>query len=192
MAFLMNPIISNELNLFAQELQYFLSPVVLQDIAKQVGFVQRSSKYQANELIALCVWLSQEIASTSLTLCSQLEASTGVLMSSEGLNQRFNPATVAFLREVFTSLLTQKLCTNQSLSAHIISTFNRIRILDATVFQLPDHFATDYQGSGGVVIRQAFLSIKIEGISSFSTRIIIIKRNSKLCEVAYPFHLLYH
>lgn len=49
MAFLMNPIISNELNLFAQELQYFLSPEVLQDIAKQVGFVQRSSKYQANE-----------------------------------------------------------------------------------------------------------------------------------------------
>ena len=66
-AFLMNPIISNELNLFAQELQYFLSPVALQDIAKHVGFVQRSSKYQANELIALCVWLSQEIASTSLS-----------------------------------------------------------------------------------------------------------------------------
>ncbi|MEB2299740.1 hypothetical protein LAV72_08905 [Lysinibacillus xylanilyticus] len=45
----MTPIISNELNLFAQELQYFLYPVFLQDIAKQVGFVQRSSKYQANE-----------------------------------------------------------------------------------------------------------------------------------------------
>ncbi|HDR7867440.1 MULTISPECIES: transposase [Bacillus] len=112
----MNPIISNELNLFAQELQYFLSSVVLQDITKQVGFVQRSSKYQANELIALCVWISQEVASASLThLCSQLEASTGVLMRSEGLNQRFNPAAVAFLREVFTSLLTQKLCSNHSL-----------------------------------------------------------------------------
>ncbi|MGG0301739.1 hypothetical protein ABEY59_25745 [Bacillus albus] len=49
---MMNPIISNELNLFAQELQYFLSPIVLQDIAKQIGFVQRSSKYQANELIS--------------------------------------------------------------------------------------------------------------------------------------------
>ncbi len=116
MVFLMNPIISNELNLFAQELQYFLSSVVLQDITKQVGFVQRSSKYQANELIALCVWISQEVASASLThLCSQLEASTGVLMRSEGLNQRFNPAAVAFLREVFTSLLTQKLCSNHSL-----------------------------------------------------------------------------
>lgn len=31
----------------------------------------------------------------------------------------------------------------------MISLFNRIRILDATVFQLPDAFATDYQGSGG-------------------------------------------
>jgi len=70
-------------------------------------------------------------------------------MSPEGLNQRFNPAAVAFLREVFTSLLTQKLCSNQSLSAHMMSIFNRIRILDATVFQLPDTFAIDYQGSGG-------------------------------------------
>jgi len=35
------------------------------------------------------------------------------------------------------------------LSSHLISTFNRIRILDATVFQLPDAFASEYQGSGG-------------------------------------------
>ncbi|MFB6803459.1 IS4 family transposase [Peribacillus butanolivorans] len=146
----MNPIISSELTLFAKELQRFLSPLVLQETAKQMGLVQRSSKYQAAELIALCVWLSQEVASTSLTqLCSRLEASTGVLMSPEGLNQRFNPAAVTFLREVFTSLLTQKLCLNQSLSSDMISTFKRIRILDATVFQLPDSFATNYQGSGG-------------------------------------------
>ena len=101
-------------------------------------------------MAALCIWISQHVASDSLTrLCSQLFANTATLMSPEGLNQRFNPAAVAFLREVFTSLLTQKLCSNHSLSAHVISTFNRIRILDATVFQLPDHFATDYQGSGG-------------------------------------------
>src|SRR4051812_40936487 len=146
----MNPIITSELTLFAHELQRFLSPTALEQIAKQVDFVQRSSKYQANELMALCVWLSQEVASTSLTqLCSRLEASTGVLMSQEGINQRFNPGAVAFLREVFTSLLTQKLCATQSLSSDIISIFKRIRILDATVFQLPDSFATAYQGSGG-------------------------------------------
>ena len=102
----MNIVPSEELALFSQELQRLLSPMVLQHMAKQVGFVQRLSKYQANELMALCVWLSQEVAHTSLTqLCSRLEASTGVVMSPEGLNQRFNPAAVTFLREVFTALL---------------------------------------------------------------------------------------
>ncbi len=157
MVFFMNPIISSELSLFAQELQRFLSPLVLQEIAKQVGFVQRSSKFQANELIALCVWLSQEVASTSLTqLCSRLEASTGVLMSQEGLNQRFNPTAVAFLREVFTSLLTQKLCATHSLSSHMISSFERIRILDATLcfsYLIPS--PPIIKALVGVVIRQA-------------------------------------
>ena len=76
-----------------------------------------------------------------------LYANAATPMSPEGLNQRFNPAAVTFLRKVFTSLLTQKLCSNHSLSAHIISTFNRI--LDATVFQLRGQFTTDYQGLGG-------------------------------------------
>src|SRR4051794_22657177 len=146
----MNPVLSDSITLFAQELQRFLSPTALQEIAKKTNFVQRTSKHQGNELVALCVWLSQKVASTALTqLCSRLEASTGVLMSPEGLNQRFNSAAVAFLRAVFTSLMNQKLCATQSLSSDILSIFKRIRILDATVFQLPDSFATDYQGSGG-------------------------------------------
>ena len=73
----MNTLPSEELALFSQELQRLLSPMVLQHMAKQVGFIQRSSKYQANELMALCVWLNQKVAHTSLTqLYSRLEAST--------------------------------------------------------------------------------------------------------------------
>lgn len=53
MVFFMNPIISSELTLFAQKIQHSLSTIVLKEIAKKVGFVQRSSKYQANELIAI-------------------------------------------------------------------------------------------------------------------------------------------
>jgi len=87
-----------------------LSPQALQQHAKEVGFVQRTSKYQAKDLIALCVWLSQKVASTSLNqICSSLESTTGVLISPEGLNQRFNPSAVKLLQHVFTSLLTQKL-----------------------------------------------------------------------------------
>lgn len=146
----MNLSISDELKLFSQELQRYLSPHALQELAKKVGFVQRSSKFQAQELVALCVWCSQRVGSTSLTqLCSQLETSIDVLISPEGLNQRFNQAAVHFLRQLFTSLLTHKLYTSQNLSHHYDSHFQRIRILDSTSFQLPEAFTSIYQGNGG-------------------------------------------
>ncbi len=60
MAFFMSVSVSDELQLFAQELQRFLSPNTLEHFARDVGFVQRTSKYQAKDLVALCVWVSQK------------------------------------------------------------------------------------------------------------------------------------
>lgn len=70
-------------------------------------------------------------------------------MSPEGLNQRFNPSAVEFLQGVLSSLLQQKFHSTRSLSSEYASYFPRIRILDSTTFQLPDLFASSYQGSGG-------------------------------------------
>ncbi len=47
--------VSNELQLFAQEIQRVLSQNILKYLARDVGFVQRTSKYQAKYLVALCV-----------------------------------------------------------------------------------------------------------------------------------------
>ncbi|HDR8244482.1 hypothetical protein COD10_28770 [Bacillus thuringiensis] len=79
--------VSDEIQLFAQEIQSFLSSNTLRDIARDVSFVKRTSKYQAK-----IYWVSQNVATTSLTqLFSCLEASA---TSPEGLNQRFNKAVV--------------------------------------------------------------------------------------------------
>ncbi|PFO31321.1 hypothetical protein COJ84_29540 [Bacillus thuringiensis] len=43
--------VSNELQQFAEEIQSFLSPNTLRDLARDVGFVQRTSKYQAKDLV---------------------------------------------------------------------------------------------------------------------------------------------
>ncbi|MCU5663081.1 hypothetical protein OCB16_28555, partial [Bacillus cereus] len=41
-------------------------------------------KCHGHHFLSLCVWLNQQIATTSLTqLCSQLETSTGILLSPE-------------------------------------------------------------------------------------------------------------
>ncbi|PES70209.1 IS4 family transposase, partial [Bacillus cereus] len=154
--------ISDELQLFAQEIQRFLSPNALQNLARDVGFVQRMSKYQAKDLIALCVWMSQKVAKTSLTqLSSCLEASTEVLISPEGLNQRFNQAAVHFLQQILAKLLNQKLVSSVSFSSPYTSVFKRIRILDSTAFQLPDSFSSVYPGAGGCS-HTAGLKIQLE------------------------------
>ncbi|PFD16429.1 hypothetical protein CN263_26925, partial [Bacillus cereus] len=57
--------VSDELQLFVQEIQSFLSPNTLRDLTRDVGFVQRTSKYQAKDLVALCVWVSQNVAMTN-------------------------------------------------------------------------------------------------------------------------------
>ncbi|PEZ37234.1 IS4 family transposase [Bacillus thuringiensis] len=142
--------VSDELQLFAQEIQKFLSPNILRDLARDVDFVQRTSKYQAKDLVALCVWMSQNVATTSSTqLSSCLEASTEVLISPEGLNQRFNKAAVQFLQHILSKLLNQKLASSIPIPSPYISVFKRIRILDSTAFQLPDPFSFVYPGAGG-------------------------------------------
>ncbi|MED2440615.1 IS4 family transposase, partial [Bacillus thuringiensis] len=111
---------------------------------------QRTSKYQAKDLVALCIWMSQNIATTSLAqLSSCLESSTEVLISPEGLNQRFNTSAVQFLQHILTNLLNKKLTSSMPLSSPYTSVFKRIRILDSTAFQLPDIFSTIYPGAGG-------------------------------------------
>ncbi|SDZ04417.1 IS4 family transposase [Bacillus sp. 166amftsu] len=154
--------VSDELQLFAQEIQRFLSPNALQDLARDVGFVQRLSKYQAKDLIALCVWMSQKVATTSLTqLSSCLEASTEVLISPEGLNQRFNQEAVHFLQQILAKLLNQKLASSVSFSSPYTSAFKRICILDSTAFQLPNSFSSVYPGAGGCS-HTAGLKIQLE------------------------------
>ncbi|MCU5275443.1 IS4 family transposase [Bacillus cereus group sp. BfR-BA-01349] len=154
--------ISDELQLFAQEIQRFLSPNALQALARDVGFVQRLSKYQAKDLIALCVWMSQKVATTSLTqLSSCLESSTEVLISPEGLNQRFNQEAVHFLQQILAKLLNQKLASSVSFSSPYTSAFKRIRILDSTAFQLPNSFSSVYPGAGGCS-HTAGLKIQLE------------------------------
>ncbi len=142
--------ILDELQPIAEELQRHMSSHVLEHLAKEKGFIQRRSKYQAQELVALCVWFSQQVASTSLTqLWSCLEVSTGVFISPEGLNQRFNASVVKFLEQVLAHFLTQRIHSTQEIIHQYTTTFKHMRILDSTTFQLPDKFSSHYQGSGG-------------------------------------------
>ncbi|MDF9547300.1 IS4 family transposase [Bacillus cereus] len=158
----MNLSIQSELQLFAEELYEHLTPSFLENLARELGFVQRKRKFSGHDLATICVWISQRVASDSLVrLCSQLHAVTGTIISPEGLNKRFNKKAVCFLKHIFSSLLKSKICETSVIPSSSIAYFQRIRILDATIFQVPKHLANVYPGSGGCA-QTAGIKIQLE------------------------------
>jgi hypothetical protein len=138
--------LTEELHLLANELKSKFSLSSLVSLARDTGMIQRERKCKVQDIVSLCVFLSQTLGTESLvSLCAKLNDSTGLSLSSEGLNQRFNTHTVEFLKRLFSHIFYQKFCPCPS----ICDRFKRIRILDSTSFQLPDDYAHTYQGFGG-------------------------------------------
>ncbi|HFU7079250.1 IS4 family transposase [Bacillus cereus] len=158
----MNLSIQDELQLFAEELYQYFTPSFLEELARELDFVQRKRKFSGHDLATICIWMSQRIASDSLVrLCSQLHAATGTLISQEGLNKRFNKKAVCFLKHVFSALLKNKVYETSVIPSSSLTHFQRIRILDATIFQVPKHLAGVYPGSGGCA-QTAGIKIQLE------------------------------
>lgn len=80
MTFFINLSIQSELQLFSEELYEYLTLSFLENLAKELGFVQRKRKFSGHDLATICVWINQRVASDSLVrLCSQVHAFTGTL-----------------------------------------------------------------------------------------------------------------
>ncbi|PEV85748.1 IS4 family transposase, partial [Bacillus cereus] len=57
---------SQVFRLLAEELQHSFSPQALTELARQTQFVQRTSKFRAQDLSSLCIGMGQDTASHSL------------------------------------------------------------------------------------------------------------------------------
>ncbi|MFB6732699.1 DUF1572 family protein [Bacillus mobilis] len=64
----MNLSISDELELFSKELQRYMSPHALEQLARNVGFVKRKSKYRAQDLH----WYSNEESNSNAIIIKHL------------------------------------------------------------------------------------------------------------------------
>lgn len=94
--------IQDKLQSFAEELQRYVTPVFLEELAREIGFIKRKRKFSGLDLATICIWISQRVASDPLVrLCSRLHAATGTLLSPEGLNKRLNTKAVLFLKHIF-------------------------------------------------------------------------------------------
>ncbi|SPT76291.1 transposase for insertion sequence IS231F [Bacillus cereus] len=69
----MNLSIQDELQPFAEELQRYVTPVFLEKLEREIGFLKRKRKFSGSDLATICIWLSQRVARDLLVrLCSRL------------------------------------------------------------------------------------------------------------------------
>lgn len=72
----MNPPIQDELQPFTEELQRYVTPVFLEELAREIEFIKRKRKFSGSDLATICIWISQQVASDHLVrLCSRLSCS---------------------------------------------------------------------------------------------------------------------
>lgn len=98
----MNLLIQDELQTFEGELKRYITPVFLEELAREIGFIKRKHKFSGSDLATICIWISQRVASNPLVqLCSRLHAATATLFSPEGLNKCLNTKAVLFYNIFF-------------------------------------------------------------------------------------------
>ncbi|EOO20259.1 transposase for insertion sequence element IS231F [Bacillus cereus HuA3-9] len=56
----MNLSIQDKLQLFAEELQRYVTPAFLEELARELGFVKQKRKFSGSDL---AIWISQRVAS---------------------------------------------------------------------------------------------------------------------------------
>ncbi|SCM90479.1 Genomic scaffold, HK38JLX01AL476_right [Bacillus mycoides] len=66
-----------------EELQRFVTPVFLEELAREIGFIKQKRKFSGSDLATICIWISQRVASEPLVrLCSRLHAASGPISAT--------------------------------------------------------------------------------------------------------------
>lgn len=137
------------------------SKEALDKIAKDTGFVKRSSTVTGSNFLELLLTNSTQGSLLSLEdLACNFQTNFGKQISKQGLDERFNENTVLYLKQVLNVLILQKLNTtfHQRKEPH----FEACRLRDSTRFALPKEYKTVYKGQGGAVKSESMISIQYE------------------------------
>lgn len=131
-------------------------------MGRKSGFVQRNSKLTASTFLNVLLFAHKPGRQTSLLdMTADLYEQFGIRFTKQSLQERFNARAVLLLKEVLSRLLGQHLPSVYCKG--LLEGFNRVRIKDSTRFALPEAYAPNYKGYGGVTRNSAsMISIQCE------------------------------
>jgi len=133
-----------------KQLQKPFKKELIEKIALETGFIKRNRKLNATKFLETCVFNSNSICDISLNdLSTQYNLETGISISKQALNDKFNRNAVDFFRKVFENVLYSHSNISKENLVYCESLFKRIRIMDSSRIELPAKFREIYGGNGG-------------------------------------------
>jgi hypothetical protein len=146
---------------FREKVRTLYSTSHLQQKAVESGFYKRSSKLLPYQFFDILLYSASVESHCSLSQAScEINNSFGFTVSKQSIDERFNASAVKFVRSVFEKQLSNQI--NGSIEPEFLKKFQRVRIKDATRFDLPEHLKGYFKGYGGKFTSAAAVGIQYE------------------------------
>jgi len=140
--------LGNFVTQLSKKLETLYSPSQLEELAREVGFIQRKSKLTAQMYLDLLLFNVFDNSKISLNDHSmKLFSEHGVQVRKQSIHERFNEQSVAFLRTLLEHQFNNQI--SQRCKVPVLEKFTSVMIKDSTRFQLPANLKKYYSGSGG-------------------------------------------
>jgi hypothetical protein len=141
-------------------------------IAIESNFIKRERKLTGSNFVQTLVfgWLSNP--ESSLEELTQTAATLGVLISPQGLDQRFTPEAASFLHQVLDETVCTVISANPA-AIPLLQRFNGVHIQDSSselcseakrlfIIRLPDELCDIWIGCGGTSKKNTSSSVKLQ------------------------------
>jgi len=140
---------SSPASTLSDKITNLLTEQKIESIAKEIGFIKHDSvKLNGWKFLDMLLFTHFNHERLSLNdLALQLHQRYGIVISKQGINNRFTHVAVRFFRAILEEVLASTLTTEQPMP--ILDKFPHVRIKDSTAFQLPSNLACQYPGCGG-------------------------------------------
>jgi hypothetical protein len=141
----------------------FFSDQEVEEIARETQFVRRQSTISGLKFLKAVVLGFLEKSSASLNELAQSFLDLGVEVTPQGIDERINAFSVAFLRKLFWQAL-ERFKNKCPLPLSVLQQFSAINIVDSSTKSLPANMAEEYPGCGR---KGAQAALKIQLVFDF-------------------------
>jgi hypothetical protein len=131
----------------SEKMVSFFSDKEVEEMARQTKFVRRKSEITGLSFLKAMVLGFLEKPDSSLNAIAQSFLDLGIEVTPQGVDDRINAFSVAFLRAIFSQAL--EIFKNKCpLPLSVLQQFSAINIVDSSTKSLPENMADEYPGCG--------------------------------------------